>query len=123
MHFRVRELGQRTGKRGVFGPKWWLHGFYCEIVNIHPAQMNTASPKTYDHRLRNIVHATQNMSIDLDFGVPRSTAYGWIRDEPPEVVTFDVLNFNEQQLQYEFIRTRKQCERLMAIVRLLVVFV
>jgi len=65
--------------------------------------MNTASPKTYDHRLRNLVHATQDMSIALDLGVPRSTAYGWTRNEPPEVVTLDDLDLNEQQLQYELI--------------------
>ena len=63
------------------------------------------------------------MSIALDLGVPRSTAYGWIRNEPPEVVTLDDLELNEQQLQYELIRARKRCRRLIAVVRLLVVFV
>jgi len=108
LHFRVRELGQRAGKRGVFGPSWWLHGFYCDIVNTHSAPMNTASPKTDDHRLRNLVHATQDMSVALDLDVPRSTVYGWIRNEPPEVVTLDVLNLNEQQLQYELTKIKKE---------------
>jgi glutamyl-tRNA reductase len=51
-----------------------------------------SSPKTYDHRLRELVYTTQDVSLALDLGVPRSTAYGWIRNEPPEVVTLDALN-------------------------------
>jgi len=85
--------------------------------------MNTASPKTYDHRLRNLVYSTQDVSLALDLGVPRSTAYGWIRNEPPEVVTLDDLNLNEQQLQYELLKIQRRCKRLTAIVRLLVVMI
>jgi hypothetical protein len=85
--------------------------------------MNYASLKTYDHRLRNLVHAAQDISIALDLGVPRSTAYGWTRNEPPEVVTLDALNLDEQQLQYELTKIRKRCRRLLAIIRLLVVMI
>jgi putative transposase len=84
---------------------------------------NIPSPKTYDHRLRNLVYTTKDVSLALDLGVPRSTAYGWVRNEPPEVITLDALNLDEQQLQYELIRIRKRCRRLIAVVRLLVVFV
>jgi len=85
--------------------------------------MNTASPKIHDHRLRNLVYSTQDVSLALDLGVPRSTAYGWIRNEPPEVVTLDDLDFNEQQLRYELLKIQKRCKRLTAIVRLLVVMI
>jgi len=61
--------------------------------------------------------------VALELGVPRSTAYGWIRNEPPEVVTLDVLNLNEQQLQYELTKIKKKCKRLLAIIRLLVVMI
>ena len=81
------------------------------------------SAKTYDHRLRNLVHETQDISTALDIGVPRSTAYGWLHNEPPEVVSLDVLNLNEQHLQYELTKTRKRCKRLLAIIRLLVVLI
>jgi len=85
--------------------------------------MKTPSPKTYDHRVRKFVHTTQNVSVALELGVPRSTTYGWIRNEPLKVVTLDVFNLNEQRLQYELIGTRTRCRRLIAIVRLIVVFI
>ena len=32
----------------------------------------------YDHRLRDLVHGTGDMTIVTDLGVPRSTARGWL---------------------------------------------
>ena len=43
--------------------------------------------RAYDHRLRELVHATGDTSIATDLGVPRSTATGWLRTEPREMVT------------------------------------
>jgi hypothetical protein len=33
----------------------------------------------YDHRLRDLVHGTGDVTIATDLGVPRSTARGWLR--------------------------------------------
>ena len=71
-------------------------GFSSNIDNIQSMSTNTPSRKTYDHRLRNLVYTTKDVSLALDLGVPRSTAYGWIRNEPPEVV--NVLSVLAQRL-------------------------
>ena len=43
--------------------------------------------QTYDHRLIRLVQETRDASIATRLGVPRSTAAGWLRRSPPEVVT------------------------------------
>ncbi len=47
--------------------------------------------RTYDHRLRDLVRSTADVAIVVDLGVPRSTASGWLRQEPREVVTVVAL--------------------------------
>jgi transposase len=42
--------------------------------------MTTARPQhRYDHRLRELVHHTEDVTIATDLGVARSTARGWLR--------------------------------------------
>jgi hypothetical protein len=40
----------------------------------------------YDHRLRNLVQGTRDVTIATYVGVPRSTALGWIGQTPKVVV-------------------------------------
>ena len=65
----------------------------------------TRRQKTYDHRLRELVRRTRDLSIATSVGVPRSTAAGWLRDPGCPTVTLDVLSFNEQELQAEVVPT------------------
>jgi hypothetical protein len=44
----------------------------------------------YDHRLRNLVHNTGDMTIATDLGIPRSTARGWVGKAPKVVVSLDI---------------------------------
>ena len=37
----------------------------------------------YDHRLRKLVYDSREIGIALSLGVPKSTADGWLRHEPP----------------------------------------
>jgi hypothetical protein len=53
----------------------------------------------YDHRLRDLVHNTGNVTIATDLGVPRSTARGWLRTAPRVAVTMDVTNVKTSELQ------------------------
>ena len=46
----------------------------------------------YDHRLRQLVHDTQNIGVALSVGVPRSTANGW---SPPDVISAVVTGVDE----------------------------
>ena len=45
----------------------------------------------YDHRLRDLVQGTGDMTIATDLGVPRSTARGWLGKAPKVVVCLDVI--------------------------------
>lgn len=73
----------------------------------------------YDHRLRDLVHTSGNLDLALDLGVPRSTALGWLRDQPAPVVTFDVLDLDAERLKVEVVELRAKVRRLTAISRFL----
>ena len=52
----------------------------------------TARPQhRYDHRLRNLVQRTGDVTVATDLGVPRSTARGWLGG-PTVVVCLDVAD-------------------------------
>jgi hypothetical protein len=56
-------------------------------VDDHPMTTTSARPQQrYDHRLRDLVQRTGDMTIATDLGVPRSTARGWQRGKAPKVV-------------------------------------
>ena len=55
----------------------------------------TARPQQrYDHRLRNLVHRTGDLTIATDLGVPRGTARGWLIRAPEVVVSLDVTHLS-----------------------------
>jgi putative transposase len=52
----------------------------------------TARPQQrYDHRLRDLVQRTGDVTVATDLGVPRSTARGWLGAAPTVVVCLDGL--------------------------------
>ena len=80
----------------------------------------TGRQQVYDHRLRDLVRQTGDLSIATDRGVPRSTAAGWLRRELLPVVSMDVLDRTEADLRAEVVRLRRRVRTLSAVVRLLV---
>ena len=52
----------------------------------------------YDHRLRNLVQRTGDVTVATDVGVPRSTARGWLGG-PTVVVCLDVADLTESELR------------------------
>jgi hypothetical protein len=76
--------------------------------------------KNYDHRLRDLVRRTQDVTLATRLGVPRSTAAGWLRQPDRTTVTVDVLSKDAENLQAEVIRLRRRVQKLRAVVRLLV---
>ena len=81
--------------------------------------MTTARPlQRYDHRLRELVQRTGDLTIAIDRGVPRSTARGWLRTVPTVVVGLDVANLNELELQQEVVKLRRRVQKLAALLRL-----
>jgi len=78
----------------------------------------TRSQRTYDHRLRDLVRVSGNPNIVADFGVPRSTALGWLRGEYGSVVTADVFDMDQVRLQQEILALRRRVRILGAIIGL-----
>lgn len=64
------------------------------------------SQRRYDHRLRDLVQRTGDLTIATDLGVPRSTARGWLADTPTVVVSVDVADLTEPELRQEILKLR-----------------
>ncbi len=77
--------------------------------------------RRYDHRLRDLVRSTGDIGHATRRGVPRSTARGWLTSTRAEVVTVDVVDMKVLDLQQEVLAVRKRVERLVALLRLVVV--
>ncbi len=80
----------------------------------------TRSQKIYDHRLKDLVRETGDIQPAVQRGVPRSTAQGWLCPSRRDVVTLDVLDTSEKQLQHEVLILRGRNEKLRAALRILV---
>jgi len=83
----------------------------------------TRTQRRYDHRLRELVHETGDIDHAIRHGVPRSTARGWLKSVPSDVVTADVFEASACDLEREVIVLRQRVEQLSALLRLLVVLV
>ena len=80
---------------------------------------STSRPQQrYDHRLRDLVQRTGDLTIATDLGVPRSTARGWLRAAPRVVVTVDVADLTAPELRQEILKLRRRVEKLAALLRL-----
>src|SRR6516162_6128319 len=83
---------------------------------------NTARTQhRYDHRLRNLVQRTGNVTVATDLGVPRSTARGWLCTAPTVVVSLDVADLTEPELRHEILRLQQSVQKLAALLRLALV--
>jgi putative transposase len=72
----------------------------------------------YDHRLRDLVRRTGDLTIATDLGVPRSTARGWLRPAPTIVVSLEVADLTEPELRQEILTLRRRVDKLAALLRL-----
>ena len=84
--------------------------------------MTTARPQEcYDHRLRELVHRTGDLTIATDLGVPPSTARGWLGTAPTVVVSLEVADLTELELRQEVLTLRRRVQKLAALLRLALV--
>jgi putative transposase len=83
-------------------------------------RMKTASrsQRRYDHRLRDVVRRTGDLTIATHLGVPRSTARGWLAAAPRVVISVDVANLTDAELREEILRLRRRVKKLTALLRL-----
>jgi transposase InsO family protein len=88
---------------------------------ISPVTTTGRHQQRYDHRLRDLVQRTGDVTIAMDLGIPRSTARGWLRTPPIAVVSLDVTNQQAAALQREVLELRRRVKKLTALFRLVVV--
>ena len=82
-------------------------------------RMPTPRPQQrYDHRLRDLVQRTRDLSIATAHGVPRSTARGWVGAAPLVVVGLVAADLTEPELRQEILKLRRRVEKLAALLRL-----
>ncbi len=79
----------------------------------------TRTVRRYDHRLRDLVHSTGDIEHATRYGVPRSTARGWLTSEPAPVVSVDIVDMDASALRQEVLGLQKRILRLQALLRLL----
>jgi transposase InsO family protein len=72
----------------------------------------------YDHRLRDLVQRTGDLTMATDLGVPRSTARGWRGAAPTVVVSLEGADLTEPELRQEILKLRRRVEKLAALLRL-----
>src|SRR5262249_20351691 len=83
---------------------------------------STTRPRfSYDHRLRDLVRSTGNIEHATRRGVPRSTARGWLSARRARLVTLDVADQEHQRLPHEVLVLRRRSDRLLSLLRLMVV--
>ena len=81
--------------------------------------MPTARPQQrYDHRLRELVQQTGDVTLATALGVPRSTARGWLRAAPATVVSLDEADLTELELRQEVLTLRRRVHKLAALLQL-----
>ncbi len=77
--------------------------------------------RSYDHRLRDLVRSSGDIGHATRRGVPRSTARGWLTSTRAEVVTVAIVDVDVVDLQQEVLALRARVERLVALLRLVLV--
>jgi hypothetical protein len=79
----------------------------------------TARPQQrYDHRLRNLVQRTGDITVATDLGVPRSTAHGWLGAAQAVAGSLDVAYLTEPELRPEVLKLRRRVQKITALLRL-----
>ena len=75
--------------------------------------------QVYDHRLRELVRHTGDVSIAVELGVPRSTVAGWLCSDPQPVVSLDALEMTDVALQAEVVKLRRRIQTLNGVLGVL----
>jgi hypothetical protein len=82
-------------------------------------RMPTPRPQQrYDHRLRDLVQHTGDLSIATAHGVRRSTARGWVGAAPLVVLGLAAADLTGPELRQEILKLRRRVEKLAALLRL-----
>ena len=77
---------------------------------ISPMTTTVRPQQRYDHRLRDLVRRTGDVTIATGLDVPCSTVRGWLRRAPEVVVSLDVTQQSELELQHEILQRRRAAD-------------
>ena len=77
--------------------------------------------KQYDHRLRCLFQAADDLDLATRHGVLRFIARGCLKQAKTDVVSIDILDMDAKALQREVLWLRRRVTRLLALLHLLVV--
>lgn len=66
----------------------------------------------YDHRLRELVRRTGDVSLAMGLALPRSIALGWVCGQVQPGVSLDVLDMAPVDLQAEAMKLRRRVRTL-----------
>ena len=61
----------------------------------------------YDHQLLKLIQTTRDLDLAVRYGVPRSTARGWLKQARANVVSIDVLDMDSAALQQDVLTLRR----------------
>ena len=87
---------------------WGVERGVTEPAMIISMPAIARSKQRYDHRLRNLVRRTGDVTVATDLGVPRSTARGWLGEAATVVVCLDVTELTEPELRQEVVKLRRR---------------
>jgi len=116
----VRKFGELSARtfctfpRELSSRRWTLPIVIEELCSVREQPMLLSMPTTarpqqrYDHRLRDLVQRTGDVTIATDLGVPRSTARGWLGAAPRLVVGLEVADLTEPELRLEVLKLRRR---------------
>jgi hypothetical protein len=114
VHFLARVVGTPTDIPIILEELRWV----SERPMIIRMTTRSRPQRRYDHRLRDLVQRTGDLTIATDLGVPRSTARGWLSAAPRAVVSLEVAELTEPDLRQEILKLRRRVEKLAALLRL-----
>ena len=81
----------------------------------------TQTQNRYDHRLKELVRSTQDITCAVRYGIPTSTAGGWLKTPATKVVTVDVVHLDVIRLRQEVLQLRARFRKLLALLRVVLV--
>ena len=81
--------------------------------------------RRYDHRLKELVRESGDLTAALRLGVPRSTAVGWLarREDPVTVISHEVATLPRAELEAELLKLRARIRYLIHLIRALVAMI
>ena len=81
----------------------------------------TQTQNRYDHRLKELVRSTQDITCAVRYGIPTSTAGGWLKTPATKVVAVDVVHLDVIRLRQEVLQLRARFRKLLALLRVVLV--